>query len=137
MSKELLEGSKFDEGKPYLALFSPIAFYKIGQVLDFGKNKYSPNNWRKGISWVRVSSAALRHFFSWLGGENIDKETGYSHLAHLGCCVMFLLEYEDTHPEFDDRYKGEHDYQRDTDSTARISADGDNGVEGETVLTPE
>jgi len=118
-------GHKDDAGKPRLALYSPIAFYKIGQVLEFGATKYTPYNWRKGMSWIRVASAGLRHFFSWLGGEDKDPETGFSHLAHLGCCVMFLLDYEETRKEFDDRY------QRDDNRTAGISGDGDSGVEGQ------
>jgi len=38
-------------------------------------------------------------------GEDKDPESGLSHLAHSLCCLMFLLEFEKTHPELDDRYK--------------------------------
>ena len=38
-------------------------------------------------------------------GEDKDPESGLSHLAHAACCIMFLLEFEKTHPELDDRYK--------------------------------
>ncbi len=98
-------GLKYDANKTPLELLSPIALNEIGKVLAFGAKKYDSHNWRKGLKWSRVAGAAMRHLLAWLGGENVDPESGISHLAHLGCCVMFLLEYETTHKELDDRWK--------------------------------
>jgi len=98
-------GVKFDSGKIPLELLSPIALVKISEALAFGARKYDENNWRKGMKWTRVAGAAFRHLLAWLGGEDKDPESGLSHLSHLGCCVMFLLEYETTKPELDDRWK--------------------------------
>lgn len=53
----------------------------------------------------RPLAAALRHVFAFIGGEDKDPETSLSHLAHASCCLMFLLEFEDTKKELDDRYK--------------------------------
>jgi hypothetical protein len=47
----------------------------------------------------------MRHLHAFNDGEDKDPESGLSHLAHLGCCVMFLLEFEKTHKELDDRFK--------------------------------
>lgn len=99
-------GTKNDEGKPRVDLLSPIAMTKIAEVMTFGAKKYEPHNWRKGIAWSRVTAALLRHVFAFMRGEDKDPETGLSHLAHAGCCIMFLLDYEETRKEFDDRYKG-------------------------------
>jgi len=60
-------------------------------------------NWEKGIAWSRVYGAALRHLNAWYGGENLDPETGRSHLWHAATNIMFLMEFENTHPELDDR----------------------------------
>lgn len=98
-------GIKYDQGKPSLALLSPVAINKIGLVMNYGATKYADHNWRKGISWSRLLSACLRHTFAYIGGENTDPETGISHLAHAACCLMFLLEFEETHPELDNRFK--------------------------------
>jgi hypothetical protein len=102
----LKSGKKNDKGKPPIAFCSGIALEKISEVLSFGEAKYGRDNWRAGLSWVRVTSAVLRHLFAWLRGEDKDPETGLSHLAHAGCGLMFLLEYEETRRAFDDRYKG-------------------------------
>jgi len=77
----------------------------IAEVLTFGAQKYADHNWRKGFKWSRLLGAAMRHLFSFLRGEDKDPETGLSHLAHLGCCVMFLLEHEQNKLGEDDRYK--------------------------------
>ena len=98
-------GTKFDAGKPPMELLSTEALVQISRVLDFGKGKYSAHNWRKGMSWSRLIGAAMRHLTAYKDGEDLDPETGLSHLAHLGCCTMFLLEFIKTHLEFDDRYK--------------------------------
>jgi len=98
-------GIKHDQEKVNMALLSPIALEKIAQVMTFGAKKYSANNWRGGFAWTRPAAAALRHIYAWLGGEDKDPETGISHLAHASCCLMFLLEFETTRPDLDDRYK--------------------------------
>jgi hypothetical protein len=99
------KGLKYDDNKPRVELLSSVALLEIAKVLTFGAKKYATHNWRKGISWSIVLGAALRHLLAFLGGENKDQESGISHLAHAACCLMFLLEYETTHKEIDDRYK--------------------------------
>lgn len=98
-------GVKFDEEKPDLSLLSPIAIFKIAEVMSYGSKKYDSHNWRKGFKFSRVLAAILRHLFSYLRGENKDPESGLSHLGHAACGIFFLLEFEETHPEMDDRYK--------------------------------
>jgi hypothetical protein len=74
-------------------------------VLAFGAQKYAEHNWRNGFAWSRPLSAAMRHITAFNAGEDTDPESGLSHLAHAACCIMFLLEFEKTHPHLDDRYK--------------------------------
>lgn len=104
-------GAKYDTGKPRMDLLSPIALNEIAKVLTFGAKKYDAHNWRKGIIFSRLLGACLRHVFSYLGGESKDPESGLSHLAHASCCLMFLLEFEVTRPDLDDRYKSEATHQ--------------------------
>lgn len=71
------------------------------QILDSGVEHASTcgsgrNNWRKGMRWSRLADAALRHLLKWASGSRVDEETGLSHLAHAMCCLMFLLNYEQT-----------------------------------------
>lgn len=96
---------KQDEGKSRVDLLDPDWLTGIGEVLKFGANKYSDNNWRRGFKWSRLIAAALRHLFAIMRGENIDPESGLPHVDHLGCCVMFLAWHMKNKPELDDRWK--------------------------------
>lgn len=97
-------GRKDDQEKPDMSLLSPYALEKIAQVMTYGKKKYSANNWRGGIAYSRLIAAAMRHITAYQKGVDTDGETDLSHLAHASCCLMMLLEFEETKPELDDRY---------------------------------
>jgi hypothetical protein len=99
------EGVKFDGGKVPLELIPPSAMFAIGQVLAYGATKYAPHNWRKGLAWSRLIGAAMRHLMLWAAGHDKDSETGLSHLAHAGCCIVFLITYEMEGLGTDDRQK--------------------------------
>jgi hypothetical protein len=96
---------KFDQDKLPLHLLSTEAMNQTAAVLAFGADKYAAHNWRKGFTWSRPLAAAMRHITAFNAGEDKDRESGLSHLAHAACCIMFLLEFEKTHKELDDRYK--------------------------------
>jgi hypothetical protein len=96
---------KFDQDKLPLHLLSTEAMNQTAAVLAFGAQKYAEHNWREGFAWSRPLSAAMRHITAFNAGEDRDPESGLSHLAHAACCIMFLLEFEKTHPHLDDRFK--------------------------------
>lgn len=98
---------KADGAKARVELLPARPLFAIAEVLGFGAEKYADHNWRRGFKWSRMGGAALRHLLAWLDGEDLDPETGKSHLAHLGCDTLFLLEYEITGSGIDDRYKKE------------------------------
>lgn len=86
---------RFDSGKTDWSLMPWEAVEEINKVLEFGAKKYSSQNWRvgSGFSWTRVLSSLLRHTFAWARGEDLDPESGLSHLSHMGCNVIFLIYY--------------------------------------------
>lgn len=97
--------TKYDQGKPQIGLISSIFLLGLARVLTFGAKKYSPNNWRKGMAYSRLFDALQRHLWAWWSGEDIDSETGESHLDNAACCLMFLRELSETRKDCDDRYK--------------------------------
>jgi len=98
---------KHDQDKLPMHLLSTQALEQVAAVLQFGAEKYAAHNWRKGFIWSRPLSAAMRHILAFNAGEDRDPESNLSHIAHAMCCLMFLLEFEKTHPELDDRYKND------------------------------
>ena len=85
---------KHDAEKVRAGLLPAEALLEIAKVLTFGAKKYSAHNWRKGTQWSRYYDATLRHLLAWSAREKADPETGLSHLAHAGCCILFLLTHE-------------------------------------------
>lgn len=102
------EGNKFDAAKPPMALLDADYLEGVANVLGFGANKYASHNWRNGISYSRLISAAYRHLGAINRGEDIDPESGLGHAYHLGCCVMFLASMMKTRPDLDDRWKNNY-----------------------------
>ncbi len=98
-------GWKDDASKSRLDLIPWGVMHDVADVMAFGAAKYGDTNWHNGMSWRRLIAAALRHFFAWQGGIDIDPDTGKSHLAHCVCCLMFLLTYEKYKLGTDDRKK--------------------------------
>lgn len=90
-----MTGNKNDNGKLPWHLLPFPAVEKIIQVLQYGAGKYGENNWKHVKNQRhRYFSALCRHIFAWWKGEKTDPESGFSHLAHAGCCLLFLLDRE-------------------------------------------
>lgn len=90
-----MQGIKYDGEKPKMHLLPPKATLEVAKVLTFGAQKYDEENWRKLDNLqARYSSGALRHIFAHIDKEELDPESGLSHLAHAICCLMFKLEIE-------------------------------------------
>lgn len=99
------EAKKFDKGKIPLELLPPEALEEVAKVLQFGALKYDPWNWTKGMDWLRLYGATLRHMQKWHRGIDEDEESGINHLAHAACNLLFLLWYSKHKKELDNRFK--------------------------------
>lgn len=97
-------GKKLDGGKPPMSLLDRHALEEIAMVLRFGAAKYERDNWRKGINYTRLTDAALRHIYAFVDGEDKDPESNLSHIAHAGCCILFLLRMIRDRRDLDDRH---------------------------------
>ena len=85
-------GRKFDTDKPDYTLLPWDAVEEIVKVMDFGANKYARDNWKhvEGAD-TRYLAAAFRHLSAYAQNEDVDAETGISHLAHAACCMLFMI----------------------------------------------
>ncbi len=100
-------GTKRDTGKPQLSLIPRIALEAEARVFGFGAKKYDRFNFKKGFKYSRLIDASLRHITAFNDGEDLDPETGESHLAHARCCLAMLLDTMELGTSTDDRYKKE------------------------------
>lgn len=96
-------GKKNDLNKPDLSLL-PRQFLE-GTALAFmhGEKKYGRYNYRNGMDWHRIVGAAMRHIVAFNEGEDVDGESGVSHLAHAAASIAMLMVYVDEKLGNDDR----------------------------------
>lgn len=85
------KGVKFDQEKGKWSLVPTGVMTDVVDVLTKGAQKYAPDNWKHvPEARTRYYDALLRHTTAWWEGEQLDPETGNSHLSHAICCLMFL-----------------------------------------------
>jgi hypothetical protein len=89
---------------PPNVLFQLATHYGKGDA-KYNKEGDNPRNWERGYPWSWSYAALCRHLFAWWGGEDIDEETGSSHLIAVIFHAFAMVEWMKTHPEYDDRPK--------------------------------
>ena len=89
------KGRKFDTDKPRWDLVPISEFEDIVKALTTGAKKYDDNNWQRVENATeRYYAALMRHLCAWRKDEGSDPETGESHLAHAGACLLFLMWHD-------------------------------------------
>lgn len=109
----------------------PLAL--LAEHFGKGARKYAEHQWRKGYEWSKSYSAKQRHDLEFWAGRDFDvcsndpegcafvtaegepyepiepdtcyNHTGSHHLVASAWHAFVLLEFQETHPEHDDRYK--------------------------------
>jgi hypothetical protein len=85
----------FGEAKVKLSDTPTVGIQDMGKVFTGGAAKYGRFNWRDhAVSATVYYDAAQRHLMAWFKGEDIDPESGVSHLAHVMACCNILMDAE-------------------------------------------
>ena len=88
------QSAKADKGKLELSLVNPKLVKAVAEVRMYGTEKYGDSeNWRK-VEPKRYVDALYRHLLAYIEGNEVDEESGLSHLAHMACNISFLLDKE-------------------------------------------
>lgn len=96
--------SKYGIKKPSMHLVPSTALLYLAKVMALGAAKYNAYNWRDDpVSATIYVSAAMRHIFQWLDGEDLDPESGAPHLAHAMACFAIVLDAKVNGTLIDDR----------------------------------
>ena len=66
---------RYNEGKPDWTLVHMESLIPMIQVLEFGKNKYTRDNWRKPMDRNTILASAQRHLAALIDGEENDPES--------------------------------------------------------------
>ncbi|AOE43807.1 hypothetical protein SEA_BANTAM_118 [Gordonia phage Bantam] len=76
---------------------------KVAEHYGRGAEKYAERNWEAGYDWSLSYQSMMRHALQFWAGEDIDEEIGTPHLAAVIFHALALLEFMETHREFDNR----------------------------------
>ena len=87
--------AKADAGKLRLSLVPAELIRAVGEIREYGLQKYgSAESWRQ-VEPQRYWDAALRHALAaWDDWEAVDPESGMPHIWHMACNLGFLIELE-------------------------------------------
>jgi hypothetical protein len=83
------KGLRDNKNKPQWSLVCLPTLEPMIKVLEFGKNKYGLENWKKGLDKKEILESLQRHLVALFEGEEIDKESGLDHIGHVLCNAMF------------------------------------------------
>lgn len=97
-------GTKNDSDKPDLSLIPTDALFGIAAALSYGAKKYDRHNFRKGIAYSRLVAACMRHLSVFNEGEELDSESGLSHLDHAMATLAMLKFMTVNKSDMDDRF---------------------------------
>jgi hypothetical protein len=87
-------------------LLPPVALEQTAWVAKLGAEKYGPYNWRiTGVCATTYVSAIMRHLNAWRDGEDLDPESGISHIAHIATSCNILMDAAACGTLQDDRNK--------------------------------
>jgi len=102
----MAKAKHFDYGKlPLQYILAMKGIDEIAKVGEFGAKKYGQWNYMAGSEYMRFLGSCSRHLTLFIRGENLDHESGISHLAHLCYDALMLLEWQHRKRGLDDRYK--------------------------------
>lgn len=102
-----MSGFKDDKGKADLSLLDKDPLWELARVFESGLAKYPKGNYKKGIPLTKYTAAAMRHMTQFNNGEDLDKDTGRSHLMHAAANLFIAYWTLSNKPEFDDRWRPE------------------------------
>lgn len=90
--------------KERIDLIDPKFIIALGDLLSWSLIKYKERDWENvPYSWSDFYSAIFRHMLKWWSGQDLDEESGRSHLLHAALNIMFLFNYTQRQFGKDDR----------------------------------
>jgi hypothetical protein len=105
-TRSLPKAETYDDGKPPLAHLPWDALREVAMVQAYGHKKYGDfYNYKKGMELSRNLSCAIRHITDFMDGDDLDSESGRSHLGHAATRILFALQNIREGVAIDDRYK--------------------------------
>ncbi len=96
---------RFNKDKPQMSQLNPKFIMELAKLMSKGEAKYGKYNWAKGQQYSTVYDSLNRHLTAFMLGEDMDPESGLSHLIHCASNIMILWHsWQLENEELDDRF---------------------------------
>lgn len=102
----------------------PLAMMELAKVYGMGEEKYARYNYLQGYPWSLSVDALFRHLLAFLGGEEVDPESGLLHTAHVAWHALTLTSFQQRGVGTDDRAPRLTAKQSAMDRTAAVNIIG-------------
>jgi len=89
-------------GQPDYDLVPVELIDACARALEYGADKYAPRNWENGLPTTQICSSLTRHVFAYMRGEDVDSDSGLSHVDLIVANAAFLA-YHAAHGMCDSR----------------------------------
>jgi len=87
---EVEQALRYNDGKPKWSLVHFQSLIPMVRVLEYGCIKYAPKNWQKPMDTTQILESMQRHLAALFDGEEVDSESGISHMGHIMANAMFF-----------------------------------------------
>lgn len=81
------------------------ALWALAEHYGRGSRKYADHNWLRGYKYSLSFDALMRHAQAWWGGEEMDAETGSSHMIAVAWHAFALFVFRKRGLGTDDRFR--------------------------------
>lgn len=93
MEENTEKALRYNNGKPKWHLMHYASMEPMIRVLEFGANKYAPDNWKKDMDRKELLSCLQRHIAALMDAvkdeDHLDAESLINHIGHVQCNAMF------------------------------------------------
>jgi len=90
---------RYNEGKPKWSQVHFESLIPMVRMLEYGEIKYGKSNWKIGLDKTEILESLSRHLFSLMDGEEIDKESGMTHIGAIQANAMFWVYHNNKSKE--------------------------------------
>lgn len=85
------QADRFNEWKREWHLLDFESLEPMIKVLEYWKDKYSADNWKKWFPKEQLLNSLQRHVVEVYKGNELDEESKQHHMAHIMCNAMMYI----------------------------------------------
>lgn len=86
---------RYNDKKPRWSLIHYKSLEPLVRVLEYGCEKYSRDNWKKGLDKAEILDSMQRHIVALMDGQENDLESGLPHIGHIMANAMFYSHFSE------------------------------------------